>query len=49
MLALLAAWLIDEHGARRGWQSRAFLQLRRVLTLVVTVCVGVIAWRVMRG
>ena len=47
--ALLAAWLIDEHGARRGWQSRGFLQLRRLLTLVVTFCVVAIAWRVARG
>jgi hypothetical protein len=47
--ALLAAWLIDEHGAQRGWQSRGFLQLRRLLTLVVTFCVVAIAWRVARG
>jgi hypothetical protein len=49
VLALIAAWLIDEHGARRGWQNRVFLQLRRLLTLVVTACVVAIAWRVMRG
>jgi hypothetical protein len=47
--ALLAAWLIDEHGARQGWQTRGFLQLRRLLTLIVTACVATIAWRVMRG
>lgn len=47
--ALLAAWLIDEHGARRGWQSRGFLQLRRLLTIVVTLSVAAIAWRVTGG
>lgn len=49
VFALIVAWLIDEHGARRGWQSRGFLQLRRLLTLVVTACMVIIAWRVMRG
>ncbi|ERJ19060.1 hypothetical protein T35B1_00895 [Salinisphaera shabanensis T35B1] len=49
IVALLAAWLIDEHGARRGWQSRGFLQLRRLLTLIVTLCVAAIAWRVTGG
>lgn len=49
VIALIVAWLIDEHGARRGWQSRGFLQLRRLLTLVVTACVVAIAWRVVRG
>lgn len=49
VVALIAAWLIDERGARRGWQSRGFLQLRRLLTLVVSVCVIAIAWRVIRG
>jgi uncharacterized membrane protein YoaK (UPF0700 family) len=48
VIALIVAWLIDEHGARRGWQTRGFVQLRRVLTLVVTACVIAIAWRVMR-
>ncbi|MAS09502.1 DUF3429 domain-containing protein [Endozoicomonas sp. G2_2] len=49
VVALLFAWLIDEHGARQGWQTRGFLQLRRALTLVVTLSVAAIAWRVMRG
>lgn len=47
--ALLAAWLIDEHGARRGWQSRGFLQLRRLLTLAVFVAVILLLWRSIRG
>lgn len=49
LVALVVAWLIDEHGARQGWQTRDFLQLRRLLTLVVAVCVVVIGWRVIRG
>ena len=47
--ALLAAWLIDEHGVRRGWQSRAFLQLRRLLTLVVFIAITLLSWRAIRG
>jgi len=49
LVALIAAWLMDEYGARRGWQPRSFLQLRRVLTLVVGGCIIAIAWRVIRG
>lgn len=49
LVALLAAWLMDEYGARRGWQSRGFLQLRRLLTVVVGGCVVAIAWRIVRG
>lgn len=49
LFALVVAWLIDEHGARRGWQKSGFLQLRRALTLIVSVCVVVIGWQVMRG
>ncbi|MES1923707.1 DUF3429 domain-containing protein [Salinisphaera sp. T31B1] len=47
--ALLLAWLVDEYGARRGWQSRTFLQLRRLLTAGVSACVIAIVWRVVRG
>ncbi|WP_423821864.1 DUF3429 domain-containing protein [Salinisphaera sp. SPP-AMP-43] len=47
--ALIFAWLADENGARNGWQGRGYLQLRRVLTLVVALCVIAIGWRVMRG
>ena len=49
LFALIAAWLIDEHGARQGWQKRGFLQLRRVLTLAVALCVIAMGWRVVRG
>ena len=49
LVALVVAWLVDEYGARRGWQTHGFLQLRRVLTLVVGACVIAIAWRVIRG
>lgn len=49
LAALVIAWLADENGARQGWQSRGFLHLRRVATLVVAVCVIAIGWRVLRG
>lgn len=49
LAALVIAWLADENGARQGWQGRGFLQLRRVITLIVAVCVVAIGWRVMRG
>lgn len=46
LAALVVAWLVDEHGARRGWQKRGFLQLRRVLTLAVGACIVTIGWHV---
>ncbi|GAB3671299.1 DUF3429 domain-containing protein [Salinisphaera aquimarina] len=49
LLALIVAWLVDEHGARRGWQRRDFLQLRRALTLIVGGCVIAIVWRVIHA
>lgn len=49
LLALVVAWLADENGLRRGWQSKGFLRLRRLLTLVVGVAIAAIGWRVMRG
>jgi len=47
--ALIIAWLADEKGRRAGWQSGGFLQLRRVLTLVVLVCMLAIGWKVLGG
>ena len=49
LAALVIAWLGDEKGRRAGWQSAGFLQLRRILTLVVLICVLAIGWKVLRG
>lgn len=49
LAALVIAWLADENGARQGWQGRGFLQIRRVITLIVAACVVAIGWRVLRG
>ncbi|KEZ78062.1 DUF3429 domain-containing protein [Salinisphaera hydrothermalis] len=49
LAALIIAWLGDENGARQGWQGRGFLQLRRLITLIVAACVVAIGWRVLRG
>ncbi|MGN8158733.1 DUF3429 domain-containing protein [Salinisphaera sp. RV14] len=49
LAALVIAWLADENGARQGWQGRGFLQLRRLITLIVAVCMVAIGWRVLRG
>lgn len=49
LAALVVAWLGDENGARQGWQGRGFLQIRRVITLLVAICVILIGWRVLRG
>lgn len=49
LLALVIAWLIDEHGVRCGWQTRGFLQLRRLLSLLMGACIVAIGWRVIRG
>ncbi|WP_348761637.1 DUF3429 domain-containing protein [uncultured Salinisphaera sp.] len=49
LAALVLAWGADERGARQGWQQSGFLQLRRVLTLVVAGCVVAIGWHVVRG
>lgn len=49
LAALLIAWLGDENGRRAGWQSVGFLHLRRVLTLVVLICVLAIGWKVLIG
>lgn len=49
LAALILAWLIDEHGYRVGWQSWGFLQLRRLLSATVALCVIVVAWRVLRS
>ncbi|RJS92003.1 DUF3429 domain-containing protein [Salinisphaera sp. Q1T1-3] len=47
--ALILGWLVDEHGYRSGWQGWLFLQLRRVLTAAVILCLIIISWRVLRG
>lgn len=49
LAALMIGWLADENGRRRGWQGRGFMHLRRILTLVVALCVVALAWRVVRG
>lgn len=49
LAALVIAWLGDENGRRAGCQSVGFLHLRRVLTLVVLVCVLAIGWKVLSG
>ncbi|AWN15990.1 DUF3429 domain-containing protein [Salinisphaera sp. LB1] len=49
LAALVIAWLADENGARQGWQGRGFLQLRRLITLIVAACMVAIGWRVLRG
>lgn len=49
LIALVVAWLADENGTRRGWQGRGYLQLRRVLTVVVAAAVLAVGWRVLRG
>ena len=49
LVALILAWGADERGHRQGWQHTGFLQLRRVLTIVVAGCVIAIGWHVVRG